>query len=141
MSDALMKQINDMIEAGILRLANSEWCARIVPVPKEDGTYSIGIDFRELNKLLEMNVGGLGDIVGMFDRLKGSKFFSSIDLKSAYHQLPLKESDKHKTAFRDPTGRLLEWNVASQGITTIPAVFYATLGDDSREFLGKELEK
>ena len=36
---------------------------------------------------------------------------------------------------------LLEWNVASLGITTIPAVFSVTLGDDLRELLGKGLEK
>ena len=50
-------------------------------------------------------MGGLGDIVGI---MEGSKYFSSIDLKAAFHQLPLKKSDRHKTAFRDPTGRLLE---------------------------------
>lgn len=141
MSDLLMEQINRMLEAGILRFATSEWCARIVLVLKKDGTYRIALDYRELNKLLEKNVGGLGDIVGMLDRMKGCKYFSSIDLRSAFHQLPLKESDKHKTAFRDPTGRLLEWNVASFGITTIPAVFSSTLGDDLREILGHGAEK
>ena len=73
--------------------------------------------------------------------MKGSKYFSSIDLKAAFHQLPLKKSDRHKTAFRDPTGRLLEWNVASFGITSSPAVFSASLGDDLREVLRKGVEK
>ena len=130
-----------MLKAGVLRFSNSEWCFRIVPVLKSDGTYRICIDYRPLNKLIKKDSGGLGDITGMLDRMKDSKFFSSLDLASAYHQLELKEEDKHKTAFRDPTGRLLESNVCNFDISTIPAVFSATLGDDLREVLGKGLEK
>lgn len=141
MADILMKQINQMLDAGILRFSNSSWCFRIVPVPKSDGTYRICIDYRPLNRLIKKDSGGLGDITGMLDRMKGSKFFTSLDLAQAYHQLELEENDKHKTAFRDPTGRLLESNVCNFGIGTIPAVFSATLGDDLREFLGKGLEK
>ena len=38
MSDILMKQINQMLDDGILRFSTSEFCARIVPVLKPDGT-------------------------------------------------------------------------------------------------------
>lgn len=141
MDDLLMAQINPMLEGGILSFSNSQWCSGIVPVVRPDGGIRLAIDYRPLNKLMEKNVGGLGDIVGIMDRMKGSKYFSSIDLKAAFHQLPLKKSDRHKTAFRDPTGRLLEWNVASFGITSIPAVFSASLGDDLREVLRKGVEK
>ncbi|CAB1099388.1 unnamed protein product [Ectocarpus sp. CCAP 1310/34] len=141
MADILMKQLNQGLAAGTFRLSTSSWCSRIVPVPKSDGTYRICIDYRDLNKLIKKDSGGLGDITGMLDRMKGSKFFSSLDLAQAYHQLELEETDKHKTAFRDPTGRLLESNRCAFGITTIPAVFSATLGDDLRELLGKGLEK
>ena len=51
--------------------------------------------------------------MGMTDRMKGSNWFSSIDLASAFFQLELADEDKHKTAFRDPTGHLLEFNVSS----------------------------
>eukprot|EP00752_Nemacystus_decipiens_P005076 g4607.t1 len=39
MSDILMDQIKDMLDAGLLSFANSEWFARMVPVKKSDGTY------------------------------------------------------------------------------------------------------
>lgn len=77
----------------------------------------------------------------MIDHMKGSKFFSPLDLASAYHQLELKEKDKHKTALRDPTGRLLESNVCSFAIITIPVVFSATLGDNLKEVLDKVVDK
>eukprot|EP00752_Nemacystus_decipiens_P018236 g16364.t1 len=47
MSDILVDQIKDMLEAGILSFANSEWCAKMVPGKKSDGTYRICIDYRE----------------------------------------------------------------------------------------------
>ena len=113
MSDILMKQINQMLDNGILRFSTSEFCARIVPVLKPDGSWRICLDFREVNKLIKKDRGGLGDIMGMTDRMKGSNWFSSIDLASAFFQLELADEDKHKTAFRDPTGHLLEFNVSS----------------------------
>ena len=141
MSDILMKQINPMIERKIFRFSTSSWCSRIVPVPKSDGSYRICVDYRPLNNLIKKDSGGLGDINGILDRMKASNFFTSLDLAQAYHQLELKEEDKHNTAFRDPTGRLLESNVCTFGISTIPAVFSATLGDDLRVVLGKGVEK
>ena len=32
--------------------------------------------------------------------LHGKKWFSKIDLKDGFFQIPLREEDKHKTAFR-----------------------------------------
>lgn len=83
MADLLLEQINEMLRADILRFSNSEWCSRIVPVPKSDGTVRICIDHSELNKLIKKDSGGLGDIVGMLDRMKGSMYFTSLDLASA----------------------------------------------------------
>jgi hypothetical protein len=36
---------------------------------------------------------------GIFDAIKHAKVFSTQDLKSRYHQLPITEVDKQKTAF------------------------------------------
>jgi hypothetical protein len=35
----------------------------------------------------------------IFDALSQAKVFSTLDLKSGYHQLPLKKGDKIKTTF------------------------------------------
>lgn len=118
MADILLEQINQMLKAGTLGFSTSRWCFRIVPVPKADGTYRICIDCRPLNKLTKKDSGGLGDITGMQDRMDGSSWFSSLDLAQAYHQLELKEEDKHKTAFRDPTGRL--WSRMSATSASAP---------------------
>lgn len=127
------KQSDVWHEATVTRHSTSSWCSQTVLVPKSNGEWRVCIDYRALNKLLKTDSGGLGDISAMHDRIKGSKYFTLLDLPQAYHQLPIKEEDRHKTAFRDATGRLFEFNCCSFGLQTIPAVFSASLGDLLRE--------
>ncbi len=54
--------------------------------------------------------------------LRGSKWFSVLDLKSAYYQIELEEKDKLKTAFVCPLG-FWEFNRMPQGITNEPSTF------------------
>eukprot|EP00903_Cladosiphon_okamuranus_P005922 g5853.t1 len=61
-----------------------------------------------------------------------SKWFTLLDLPQAYDQIPIKLSDRHKTAFRDARGRLHQFTRCGFGLTTIPAVFSAHLGDRLR---------
>lgn len=80
MADILMTQLNRGLKTETYRLSNSSWCSRTVPVRKPDGTYRICIDCRNLSRLMKKEHGGLGDIKGMLDRMKGSKFFSVLNL-------------------------------------------------------------
>ena len=59
----------------------------------------------------------------MFSNLKSKKYFTQIDLASGFHQLPIPEKEKHKTAFRDADGQLWEFNREGFGLTVLPAAF------------------
>ncbi|GKC75936.1 putative reverse transcriptase domain-containing protein [Tanacetum coccineum] len=69
-------------------------------VKKKDGSFSMCIDYMELNKLTVKNHYPLLRINDLFDQLQGARHFSKIDLRSGYHQLRLHEDDIPKTAFR-----------------------------------------
>lgn len=60
-----------------------------------------------------------------------------LDMAQAYHQLTLEETDMQEMAFRNAMGRLVEFTVYSFGLTTIPAVYSAHLGDDLLPNLGR----
>ncbi|CAN0553783.1 unnamed protein product [Ectocarpus sp. 12 AP-2014] len=62
----------------------------------------------------------------------GENLFTLLDLPSAYHELSIKEADCHKTVFINARGRLYGFTRCSFGLTMIPAVFSAHLGDTRR---------
>ena len=81
------------------------------------------VDWRCLNPRLIVDGGGLGDMQSIFSSLKGKRYFTQTDLASGFHQMPIAEKDKHKTAFRDADERLWKFNRAGFGLTVLPAAF------------------
>nr|GEU57499.1 hypothetical protein [Tanacetum cinerariifolium] len=86
---------------------------------KKDGSFSMRIDYRELNKLTIKNRYPLFRIDDLFEQLQGSQYFSKIDLRSGYHQLRVHEDDIPKTAFRTRYGHF-EFTIMPFGLTNAP---------------------
>ena len=95
----------------------------MICVRRSRGTLRLCVDWRKLNALLKSDSGGLGDMQRIFDSLKGKSYFTQIDLASGFHQIPIAENDKEKTAFRDADCQLHEFNRAGFGLTVLPAAF------------------
>ena len=119
----IREEIHKLNDRGIIGPSKSPWAAQVLCVKKKDGTMRLCVDWRRLNSLLVIGSGGLGDMQRMFSNLKGKRYSTQIDLDSGFHQLPIAEKDKHKTAFRDADGQLWEFNRAGFGLTILPAAF------------------
>lgn len=71
---------------------------------KKNGELRICIDLRSLNKNIWVDSHPLPKIPDMLSLINGSKWFSKLDLASAYHQVVLDPSSRHLTAFISHVG-------------------------------------
>jgi hypothetical protein len=105
-------------------------------VGKKDDTQRMCVDYRSLNDVTIKNKYPLPRIEDLFDRMRGAKVFSKIDLQSGYHQLKIRPLDIPKTAFTTRYG-LYEYTVMSFGLTNAPAYFMYLMNKIFMEYLDK----
>src|SRR5262249_14519100 len=130
----LKKQLQDLLDKGLIRPSVSPWGAPVLFVKKKDGSFRMCIDYRKLNQVTVKNKYPLPRIDDLFDQLQSAKVFLKIDFRSGYHQLPIKEEDIPKTAFRTRYGHY-EFLVMSFGLTNAPAVFMDLMNRVFRPYL------
>jgi len=135
MLDELRKQTNALLEAGLIRPSMSPYGAPVLFARKKDGTWRLCIDYRALNKITIKDKFPLPRAEDLFDQVHGSKYFTKIDLRWGYHQIKVRPSDVHKTAFRTPFGSF-EWLCMPFGLTNAPSTFQRFVQNVLREFLG-----
>nr|GEU91958.1 retrotransposable element Tf2 [Tanacetum cinerariifolium] len=101
---------------------------------KKDGSFSMYIDYHELNKFTIKNRYPLPRIDDLFDQLQGSSVYSKIDMRSRYHQLRIKEEDIPIIAFRTRY-RHFEFQVMPFGLTNAPVVFMDLMNRGMEDFV------
>ncbi|KAK3741779.1 hypothetical protein QZH41_001547 [Actinostola sp. cb2023] len=115
--------IQKSLERGIIRESSSPYASPIVLVRKKDGKLRLCVDYRLLNAKTHKDAYPLPRIDEALDVLKGAKYFCSLDLAHGFNQLPMRESDIEKTAFRTGTGGLYEYTRMPFGLCNAPSTF------------------
>jgi hypothetical protein len=116
------EEMAKMKASDAIRPSTSPWASPIVLVKKKDDTTRFCVDYRKVNDVTIKDAYPLPRIEESLDALQGAKFFTTLDLKSGYWQVEMKEEDKPITAFSTKHG-LYEWNVMPFGLTNAPATF------------------
>ena len=128
-SRSYSKDDRDFMEKEVTRLYNerkiskshSPWRSQPFIVKKdqyeEDPDRRMVIDYsRTINKFTMLDAYPLPKISEIVNNVAHFKVLSSLDLKRAYHQIPLHPDDRPYTAFQ-VNDELYEWNVLPFGIT------------------------
>jgi hypothetical protein len=126
--DMIREEVDKLKKRLLVEQSSSPWAAPIVCVAKKAGpgqekSLRMCVDYRELNKRLIGDAGGIGCQDAVMDRLAGCMYFTTLDCASGFFQIPIAAEDRHKTAFRTPWGELLQYRVAPFGIKTLPSIY------------------
>ena len=102
-------QVDKMLDQNIISPSTSPWTAPIWIVPKKidasgEKKWRIVIDYRKLNDITIGDTYPIPNITEILDQLGKSKYFSTLDLASGFHQIKMSPEDAVKTAFSVPQG-------------------------------------
>jgi transposase InsO family protein len=122
----VQKQLKQLLAAGLITEASSPWSSPILFVKKKSGELRMVVDYRALNLLTPTSRYGIPNIHANLDALGSAKVFSTIDLKSSYHQIYVKDEDQPKTAFTTRYGQF-QFRAMPFGLKTAPATFQAIM--------------
>ncbi len=116
------EEVQKMVDRGVIEPCQSSWASPVVLVTKKDGTTCFCMDYGKLNDVIRKDAYPLPRIDDTLDALRGSRYFSTLDLYSGYWQVEMDEQDIDKTAFVTRQG-LFRFTVMPFGLCNAPATF------------------
>uniref|UniRef100_A0ABD2W550 Reverse transcriptase domain-containing protein n=1 Tax=Trichogramma kaykai TaxID=54128 RepID=A0ABD2W550_9HYME len=121
------EDVEKKLRDGIIEPSNSPMNSpmRIVPkktAPGQPQKWRAVIDFRKLNEKTIGDAYPLPNVADILDQLGGLTYFSTFDLASGFHQIPVKETDRWKTAFSTLQGHY-QYIRMPMGLKSAPSTF------------------
>ncbi|KAK3553865.1 hypothetical protein QTP70_012693 [Hemibagrus guttatus] len=133
---AMEEYIEEALAVGHIRPSTSPAAPGFFFVGKKDGGLRPCIDNRGLNAITVRYPYPLPLVPAALEQLRGAKFFTKLDLRSAYNLVRIREGDEWKTAFHTTHGHY-EYLVMPFGPTNAPAVFQSLINGVFQDILGK----
>ena len=97
--EEVREHIQEMLDGGTIHPSQSPWCNAVVLVRKKDGGLRFCIDFRRLNSRTKKDVYPLPRMQETMESMVGTRFFSTMDLKSGFWQVKMAKDSQQYTAF------------------------------------------
>lgn len=120
------KQVNKLIENDLVEPSVSPYNSPIILVPKKSSgqqkKWRLCIDYRKVNKKLIQDKYPLPRMDVILDGLGRAKYFSTLDLFSGFHQIPIEKESREITAFTTERG-IFQWKVLPFGLNIAPNSF------------------
>ena len=120
----MSKELKKLVVQDVIKpVESSEWISPIVVTTRKDRPEPrLCVDLREPNKSVVVDGFPLPHMEEMFTELRGTTLFSTLDLQSAYHQMPLHEDSRSSTTFITHDG-LFRFKRVPFGLASAPSCF------------------
>lgn len=124
------KQVGNLLRNNMIEESYSPFAAPVTLAFKRDeNTKSrLCIDFRELNKIVIPQAQPFPLISDLIVKARNCKYFTTLDINSAFWSIPLRIEDRQKTGFVTQDGHY-QWTCLPFGLKTSPAIFQRILSN------------
>ena len=94
--ERVKKEIDKMLEMGIIQPSTSQWASPIVLVEKKDGDMRFCVDYCKLNEVSKFDAYPMPRVEEVLESVSAAKFISTLDLVKGYWQIPMAEESREK---------------------------------------------
>ena len=120
--DATKKYVDDHLTKSFIRPSKSPVASPVILVKKPGGGLRFCVDYRALNAITIKNRYPIPQIRETLDRLYKAKFYTKLNIISAFNNLRMKQGDEWKTAFTTRYGQF-EYMVMPFGLCNALSTF------------------
>ncbi|EHN00133.1 YGR109W-B-like protein [Saccharomyces cerevisiae x Saccharomyces kudriavzevii VIN7] len=126
------KIVQELLDNTFTVPSKSPCSSPVILVPKKGDTFRLCVDYCTLNKATISDPFPLPRIDSLLNRIGNARVFTTLDLHSGYHQIPMEPKDCYKTAFVTPPGKY-EYTVMPFRLVNAPSTFARYMADIFRE--------
>ena len=124
------RQINELLKNDLIEESNSPFASPVtLAFKKEDGRKTrLCIDFRDLNRLVVPESQPFNRIEDILVKSGKCKYYTALDINSAFWAIPIRFKDREKTAFVTQSNHY-QWKCLPFGLKVSSAIFQRILSN------------
>jgi hypothetical protein len=135
------KELSEMEQQGLIERTISSSVSPMFLVKKGNNSreWRLVVDYREVNKGVVVDRGGVANVLELIDRAGRGKIFTKFDLQKGFWQWGLEEKSREYLAFATPFGTYAPCTVP-MGFVNSAQGFHANVVDAMGDLVGRNVE-
>ena len=126
--EASRAEIEMLLEYDLIEPSKSPWACGVAMAKRKEGQLRFCFDFRHSMAMTIKDAYPIPRIGVSISKLGDAKFFTTLDLGSAFFQVPLRKQDREKTGFACDLD-LYQWNRLPFGFCNATATFQKLMAE------------